>query len=186
LFHIFDVPQQNMLFNFSFNRYSSIIHTRLCLNVRALNYYLFKIGCKPSPECFCGFEVDSINHYFLHCPLFAAPRLKLLSSAAYIFAHRWHAITETQLISVFLSGTSQISEENRGGSRPMQTMRMHRSKLNVRNKIRLQYCRYVDKNQKENYKIINIHIYIFNPQIMIIIPYNFLQLIIPKSDVNQC
>ena len=91
-----------MLFNFSLDRYSSIIHTRLRLNVCALNYYLFKIGCKPSPECLCGFEVESINHYFLHCPLFAAPILKLLSSAAYIFAHRWHAMTETQLISVFL------------------------------------------------------------------------------------
>jgi hypothetical protein len=53
----------------------------------ALNYCLFKIGCKPSPECLCGFEVESINHYFLHCPLFAAPRSKLLSSAAYIFTH---------------------------------------------------------------------------------------------------
>ena len=105
LFRIFDVPQQNMLFNFSLDRYSSIIHTRLRLNVCALNYYLFKIGCKPSPECLCGFEVESINHYFLHCPVFAAPRLKLLSSAACIFAHRWHAMTEIQLISVFLSGS---------------------------------------------------------------------------------
>jgi hypothetical protein len=54
------------------------------LNVCALNYYLFKIRCKPSPECFCGFEIESIKNNFLHCPLFAAPRLKLLSSGAYI------------------------------------------------------------------------------------------------------
>ena len=64
LFRVFDVPQKNMLFNFSLDRYSSIIHTRSRLSVCALNYYLFNIGCKPSPECLCGFEVESINHYF--------------------------------------------------------------------------------------------------------------------------
>ena len=81
----FDVPQYETLFNFSLDRYFSIIHTRLRLNVCTLNYYLFKMGIKSSPECLCGFEMESINHYFLHCPLFAAPRLNLLSSAAHIF-----------------------------------------------------------------------------------------------------
>ena len=50
--------------------YSSIIHTRLLLNVCSLNYYLFNIGRDPSPECLCGFEIESINHYFLHCPFY--------------------------------------------------------------------------------------------------------------------
>jgi hypothetical protein len=82
------------------------------LNVCA--HYLFKIGsCKASPECFCGFEIESqINNNFLHCPLFAAPRLKLLSSAAYIFADKRHAMTELHLIRVSLSGYSQLSENN--------------------------------------------------------------------------
>ena len=61
---IFDVPHYETLFNFSLDRYSSIIHIRLRLNVCALNYYLFKIGIKSSPECLCGFEVVSIYH----CP----------------------------------------------------------------------------------------------------------------------
>ena len=66
LFRIFDVPHYKRLFNFSLDRYSSIIHTRLRLNVCALNYYLFKIGSKLSPECLCGFEIEieSVNHYF--------------------------------------------------------------------------------------------------------------------------
>ena len=100
LFRIFDVPHYKRLFNFSLDRYSSIIHTRLHLNVCALNYYLFKIGSKPSIECLCGFEIESINHYFLHCP-FAAPRSKLLSSAAHILADRWYAISELQLLRLF-------------------------------------------------------------------------------------
>ena len=91
------------------------IHTRLRLNVCALNYYLFKIGSKPSPECLCGFEIESINHYFLHCPLFAAPRLKLLSSAAHILADRWNAISELQLLRLFLTGSSQLTENENIG-----------------------------------------------------------------------
>ena len=93
----------------------TIIHTRLRLNVCALNYYLFKIGSKPSPECLCGFEIESINHYFLHCPLFAAPRLKLLSSAAHILADRWNAISELQLLRLFLTGSSQLTENENIG-----------------------------------------------------------------------
>jgi hypothetical protein len=53
------------------------IHTRIRLGACALNYYLFKIDCKLSPKCTCGFEIETINHYFLHCPIFAAQRLKL-------------------------------------------------------------------------------------------------------------
>ena len=110
LFRIFDVPHYKRLFNFSLDRYSSIIHTRLRLSVCALNYYLFKIGSKPS-----GFEIESFNYYFLHCPLFAAPRLNLLSSAAHILADRWYAISELQLLGLFLTGSSQLAENENIG-----------------------------------------------------------------------
>ena len=78
LFSIFHIPKCKILFNFSLDRYSSIIHTRLRLDTCSLNFYLFKIGCKASPACLCGFEYECINHYFLHCPIFAAPRSTLL------------------------------------------------------------------------------------------------------------
>ena len=108
LFIIFDLPRYETLFNFSLDRYSSIIHTHLWLNVCGLNYYLFKIGRKPSPECLCGFEIESINHYFLHCPFFAAPRLKLVSSAAYIIGDRWNAMSELQIVRLFLARSPQL------------------------------------------------------------------------------
>ena len=110
LFTIFDVPCYETLFNFSLDRYSSIIHTRLRLNVCGLNYYLFKIGRIPSPECLCGFEIESINHYFLHCPFFAASRLKLVSSAAHIIGDRWNSMSELQIVRLFLAGSLQLSE----------------------------------------------------------------------------
>ena len=53
-----------------------------------LNYYLFKIGRKESPACFCAFYSESVKQFSLKCPLFAASRHKLLSSAAQIFADR--------------------------------------------------------------------------------------------------
>jgi hypothetical protein len=80
------------------------------LDVCALNYYLFKIGCKLSAKCTCGFEIETINHYFLHCPIFAAQRLKLLTSAARIFADRWLALSNSQIIKLFLFGSSLLSE----------------------------------------------------------------------------
>ena len=51
-----------------------MLHTRLRLGHRALNDYLFKINCKPSPRCSFGFETESVMHYFFTLPLFAASR----------------------------------------------------------------------------------------------------------------
>ena len=106
MFSIFHIPKCKILFNFSLDRYSSIIHTRLRLDTCSLNFYLFKIGCKASPACLCGFEYESINNYLLHCPIFAAPRSRLLSSAAQILADRWLAMSELQIINVCLNGSS--------------------------------------------------------------------------------
>ena len=98
---IFNFPTSPTLYNFSLNRYSSISHTRIRLDACLLNYYLFRIGCKSSPKCVCGFEVETINHYFLHCPIFAATRLKLLNSAAHILAEEWFAMSDLQKINLF-------------------------------------------------------------------------------------
>jgi hypothetical protein len=81
LFTIFDLPVPNVIYNLSNDRFSSVYHTRLHLGACALNFYLFKIGCKVSPVCMCGFNTEIIKHYFLRCPIFAAQRQKLLSSA---------------------------------------------------------------------------------------------------------
>jgi hypothetical protein len=71
-----------------------------------------KLGVNHLPNVFVALKLKVliITFYIVRCLLLHA-RLILLSSAAYIFAHMWYAMTETPLISVFLSGSSQISEE---------------------------------------------------------------------------
>ena len=114
LLSYFPFPAKNVLHEVALDRFSSIIHTRLRLDACALNYYLFKIGRKESPACFCGFYSESEKHFFLKCPLFAASRHKLLSSAAQIFAERWAYMSYTAIISAFLSGCPSLSyDENK-------------------------------------------------------------------------
>jgi len=38
-----------------------------------MNEYLSKVGATPSSECQCG-EVESVEHYLLHCPIYDNPR----------------------------------------------------------------------------------------------------------------
>ena len=75
----FDVPSHNATFDFAIDRFNAIFHTHLHLNTCALNYFLFKIGCKECPACFCGFYNESVKRFFLECPLYSAPRTNLLS-----------------------------------------------------------------------------------------------------------
>ena len=114
LLSYFSFPAKNVLYEVALDRFSSIIRTRLRLDACALNYYLFKIGRKESPACFCGFYSESVKHFFLKCHLFAASPYKLLSSAAQIFADRWAHVSDTAILSAFLSGCPSLSyDENK-------------------------------------------------------------------------
>ena len=77
--------------------------------VNDLDCYPFKIGCKESPACLCGFYNESVKHFFLECPLYSAPRINLLSSAARIFADRWSSMSKAEIVSVFLLGLQLLS-----------------------------------------------------------------------------
>ena len=118
LLSYFSFPAKNVLCEVVLDRFSSIIHTRLRLDACALNYYLFKIGSKESPACFCVFYSESVKHFFLKCPLFAASRHKLLSSNAQIFADRWAYMSDTAIVSAFLTGCPSLS-------RPMMKIRLY-------------------------------------------------------------
>ena len=109
LLSLFNVPSLNSLYNFAIDRKNAIIHTRLRLDACSLNYYLFKIGCRESPACLCGFHTETVKHFLLDCPFYSALRTKLLSSAACIFADRWTTMSESQLISAFLFGAPFLS-----------------------------------------------------------------------------
>ena len=80
----FQLPKYFKPFDYSIDRYTSIVHTRVRLDACALNYHLHRIGIKQSPTCSCGFINESNSHYFLYCPNYAAQRQTLLTSAACI------------------------------------------------------------------------------------------------------
>ena len=63
-------------FDYSLDRYCSIIHSRFRLDSCALFYYLFKTAVLSSPICSCGFGKETKSHFFLHCPKYASPRKK--------------------------------------------------------------------------------------------------------------
>ena len=67
------------------HRQAFILHTRLRLGYCALNDYLFKINCSSSPKCRCGLANETVKHFVLFCPLFAAQRARLFTSAAQIY-----------------------------------------------------------------------------------------------------
>ena len=66
LFPFYNVPSYNATYDFAIDRFNAIFHTRSRLETCALNYYLFKVGCRESPVCFCGFHNETVEHFFLN------------------------------------------------------------------------------------------------------------------------
>ena len=67
----------------------SIHHTRLRLNISSLNSQLNRVGCSETAECLYG-DIETPQHYILKCPLYSAPRNKLLKAIRYIIAPDVH------------------------------------------------------------------------------------------------
>ena len=57
-----------------------------------------------------GLERETVKHYLLICPRFAAQRLNLITSAAQVCGHEWLVIaTMRQSIKLMLKGSAQLS-----------------------------------------------------------------------------
>ena len=82
---LYHVQSSNSYLNVAIDRYSSILHTRLRLNCCALNYHLFKVNCSISQACACRAPCESVIHYLLHCPRYAAPSDKTYSRLLHIY-----------------------------------------------------------------------------------------------------
>jgi len=61
------------------SRYPNILHTRIRLKNPALNSYLFRTGRSPVCSCECGYKSETIKHFLLECPRYAAQRGRLLA-----------------------------------------------------------------------------------------------------------
>jgi hypothetical protein len=85
-----------------------MIHTRLRLGCCGFNYYLFKVKCKLPSICACNEYHESVAHYLLKCPRYAAPGQNLLSSAAQIFGNNWCLLSDLEKVNIFLHGSTNL------------------------------------------------------------------------------
>ena len=99
----------NKLFDFSLSRRASIDHTRLRLGFSCLREYLFKINRCASPFCECGLESESVKHFFLFCPRYAAQRNVLFTSAATILGETWSSSGDARKINFLLYGVKSVN-----------------------------------------------------------------------------
>lgn len=105
--------KHNPLFELG-NRRTSVLHARLRLNNSALNSNLFIRNCIPSPSCACGAPLESLTHYFLTCPKYAAQRQILLTSAVHILGVTWLSMSNTTKLNILLYGDARLNfQENK-------------------------------------------------------------------------
>ena len=97
-------------------RAASIWHTRLRLGQSQLSAHLFPFGFVESPRCSCGVTHETVPHYFLDCPLYAAQRERLLVAIRNIIAPTLHPATlpildKDAYIKILLFGSKDLSSE---------------------------------------------------------------------------
>ena len=86
----------NRLYDRSLSRRAPVDHTRLRLGFSCQREYLFKINSCVSPICECSFDSESVKHFFLHCPRYAAQRHVLLTSAVNILGETWSSSSDAR------------------------------------------------------------------------------------------
>ena len=94
----------NRLYDRSLSRRAPVDHTRLRLGFSCQSEYLFKINSCVSPICECSFDSESVKHFFLHCPRYAAQRHVLLTSAANILGETWSSSSDARKLNFLLYG----------------------------------------------------------------------------------
>jgi hypothetical protein len=97
------------MFDVSLTRRASILHARPRLYFHVLNEYLFKSNCLSSPLCHCGMSSESVQHYFLHCPRFAAQRNLFLASAVRRCGQSWSESSDEIKTFYILNGIEHLS-----------------------------------------------------------------------------
>ena len=100
LVNYYNVPEYFLPFDYALDRYSSVIHTRLRLDVCALNYYLFKIAVKSSPLLMMR---QNWTHFFLRCPNYAAWFAHCCCSYCFRSMHGLDILTNSQFGSTELT-----------------------------------------------------------------------------------
>ena len=74
-----------------------------------LREYLFKINRCASPVCECGLDSESVKHFLLFCPMYAAQRNVLLTSAASILGETWSLSSDASKLNFLLRGVKSVN-----------------------------------------------------------------------------
>ena len=86
------------------------MHTRLRLGSHGLNEHLFKIKFRSSPLCHCGTDNETVEHYFLNCPRFAAQRMSLMIAfAERICGLTWLESNDQMKVFYILNGFNDMN-----------------------------------------------------------------------------
>ena len=99
----------------SIDRRISIHHTRLRLNMSSLNSQHHRVGCSETAECLCG-DIETPQHYILKCPLYSAPRNKLLKAIRDIIAPGVHHsilphLDQLLFVNIVLKGCNDVTAD---------------------------------------------------------------------------
>ena len=78
--------------------------------------HLFPFGFVESPRCCCGVTHETVSHYLLDCPLYAAQRERLLVAIRNIIAPTQHparlpTLDKDAYINILFFGSKDLSSE---------------------------------------------------------------------------
>lgn len=89
------------------SRYANILHTRLRLKNPNLNAYLFRTGRSAVSSCECGFRSETVKHFILECPLYAAQRDRLLADIRDLLAPGTHP----NMLDLLTEGSDELATD---------------------------------------------------------------------------
>ena len=104
-------PRSNDVFNVSHPK-GLIFLTHFRIGLSHIREHKFKHTFldTPNPICICGFDIETLNHFLLHCPSFTNEGKNLLLKIERIIPDIFRK-TDTSITSIILYGNPSISAE---------------------------------------------------------------------------
>ena len=85
-------------------KYPNTLHTQLRVGRSFLNCHLFPIGLSITKSCQCGYHLESVDHYLLHCSLYEQARLQLFQKLEGLLENKLNTYSNKSLCQILLCG----------------------------------------------------------------------------------
>ena len=85
-------------------KYPNTLHTQLRVGRSFLNCHLFPIGLSITKSCQCGYHLESVDHYLLHCRLYEQARLQLFQKLEGLLENKLNTYSNKSLCQILLCG----------------------------------------------------------------------------------